>query len=195
MSEDYRYKVSTKLDLDTHSVLEEMANHETNGNISAMLRITVANYIGQQNSIGKPLDFELALMRRKARKKEEVATQLRKDYLHIQKNPNAEFEDLCQQKALESDLSWPPEMMEEIDIEDSNQRWSEKATTWLADYLRDGMPHATNEIREDAIDFGLIDDTDKDWSKFRSLARRREFSKSGSQGFWQWQPVFVVSDQ
>jgi hypothetical protein len=72
------------------------------------------------------------------------------------------------------------------------QSWSEKASSWLRDFLRDGERHHTDEIKEAAIAKGIIDHSDdhtfkRDWGKLRQVAHREGLT-TGEKGCWQYKP-------
>jgi len=60
-------------------------------------------------------------------------------------------------------------------------RWSETALSWLSELL--SHPKSTLEIRERAVHEGLIDGSDHDWGKLRTLACRAGFTGS-EKGTW-----------
>lgn len=68
--------------------------------------------------------------------------------------------------------------------------WSEAAGDWLAEFLGDGKTHHVNEVKEEAIASGIIDDTDdntidRDWNKLKVLASRKGNSAKGVRGWWE----------
>jgi hypothetical protein len=63
--------------------------------------------------------------------------------------------------------------------------WHKKTLTWLNDVvLEDGLPHATDEIHQRAIDDGIIPNGQSDWARLRQLAWRERLT-TGEKGYWQ----------
>ena len=106
---DLKYTLRTKVDLATHSAIDELANHCKNGNISALLRKIVIDYVADQKpSEGMSIDLRWELHERSRRKRQEVKEALASKWVELQKDPDPVGETLAIERAKEHGLPWPP---------------------------------------------------------------------------------------
>ena len=117
------------------------------------------------------------------------------EYKRIQEEDakNALLLDIYKSRGAEGFVTWAEK--ENIDYEsfltqysweNENLRWSKRAIDWLKNYLIDGKPHSTADIRLDAIKDDIINDSEKEWGKLRLIASRNEFTNCNVYAHWQY---------
>lgn len=107
----YKYGISTKLDLYTHQDVMEYANCFTGASLSEAVRELIA--MGLKAASTKPggsPTFKLAQMRRERAWSEEYRRWLSENYIILQQDYSAEFEQVLKDFAKEKNLQYPPDV-------------------------------------------------------------------------------------
>ena len=70
--------------------------------------------------------------------------------------------------------------------QNTDQKWATRAHDFLRGTLIDGEMKPTKEIREAAVEVGIIDDSAVEWQRLRTLASRDGFTNCPKHGYWQY---------
>lgn len=93
------------------------------------------------------------------------------------------FVELCQDSGVpEDEIS---EYIAERHWTNQALHWDVRMKGWLREYLQDGTPCSTIEIKTAAIKNGLIEDTETDWARVRKTAERMGITNGPMKGYWQ----------
>jgi hypothetical protein len=93
------------------------------------------------------------------------------------------FIELCRESGIDED-----EIQNYVtDRHWTNQalQWDVRMKGWLRQYLQDGNPYATSDIKTAAIRDGLIEDSETDWARVRKTAERMGLTNGPMKGYWQ----------
>lgn len=125
-----RWILRTKVDKATHDSVCEIANRESGGNISQLLRKMIDDWLEQwyvrnkqatANGNGS-LEFRLLAFERERRKRRDIGAALKRLYSDLTIDPDPIGEQIAGELAVKYDLTWPPGGMRESDTDSDLQR-------------------------------------------------------------------------
>ena len=100
------------------------------------------------------------------------------------------FVEWCENNGIKNWASAMETYNEGIFAKKAQRPWSEQAHDWLAEFLGDGKPHHIDEVKEEALRDGVLDEEsdetiDRDWHKLKVVASRKGYSARGARGWWE----------
>ena len=127
------------------------------------------------------LDAKVAKIRQSAYEKKRLFAKL--DTIYKEEGPAGVF--ACSE--MEPELT--PELVQEFMLRytwrNEEQSDSKRAQDWLREFLADGKPHSTTEIRQSAQRDGIIGEAESEWSNLKVTATRMNLSQAATRGYWQ----------
>jgi hypothetical protein len=146
--DQFKWKQNTKVDKNTDDLIEEYANKFTNGNISAMLRQMIFDWIEttQQNEKDQKLPEKLQylLRKREYRARVSITEDLQRTALDLARMPDIEMEQAAANLAYKYNLPWPITNIKPRDVDpDLSKIIKRIENTWW-----DGQHNGRMTLRE-----------------------------------------------
>lgn len=99
------------------------------------------------------------------------------------------FVEICE----DNDIDWRAFLEQSYTLTAATEStWTEKARRWLDLHLSDGDIYSTDDVHDSAEEEGVVQ-TDKDWSKLRTIAAREGYASNAPRGYWCKSPSYKNS--
>ncbi len=124
-----RWVLRTKVSKEDHDLIEEFANHQSNGNLSGLLRTMISDWLAlavEEGSDDLPVEVRLRVKARHRQKRRRFRDDLRLAFLSLADDPDAEYEADLATMAKKYNLPWPPEDVKPSQVDPDLKRINER---------------------------------------------------------------------